>query len=139
MHRAGVTIGSHTRTHALLSHEDPTRVRDEVDGSRQELERRLGAPVCHLAYPDGRFNGAVVDEVAAAGYRLAFTTCRHRDLRHPRLTVPRRLLWQNSCTDGAGRFSPALMRCQVQGVFDRIGRCRQDHAAPAPRAQAIPA
>src|SRR5437867_4054170 len=77
-----------------------------------------GRPVWHFAYPDGRFNAAVVDEVAAAGYRFAYTTCRHRDPRRPLLTVPRRLLWENSCVDAAGRFSPAIMRCHVQGLFD---------------------
>lgn len=130
MRRAGITIGSHTRSHALLTHESRNRVRDEVSGSRLELESRLGPPVRHFAYPSGRFNAPVVDEVAAAGYRFAYTTCRHRDRRRPLLTVPRRVLWENSSRDGAGRFSPAILLCQVQGVFDLASRCRQDHGQP---------
>jgi peptidoglycan/xylan/chitin deacetylase (PgdA/CDA1 family) len=129
MHRAGFTIGSHTATHALLTLEAPDRVRQELAESRKRLEDELGAPVRHFAYPDGRFDGAVVDAVAEAGYRFAYTICRHRDRRHPLLTVPRRLLWENSCRDSAGRFSPSLMRGLVQGVFDWFGRCRQDHRA----------
>lgn len=127
MHRAGVTMGSHTRSHVLLTHESRERVHEELKTSRQALEGRLGAPVRHLAYPDGRFSPAVVDAVAAAGYRFAYTTCRHRDRRHPLLTVPRRLLSENSARDGSGDFSPTLMRCQVQGVFDLMSRCRQRH------------
>jgi peptidoglycan/xylan/chitin deacetylase (PgdA/CDA1 family) len=130
MHRAGITIGSHSRTHPLLTHECRDRVRDELRRSRQELEGRLRAPVRHFAYPDGAFDADVVDEVAAAGYPFAYTTCRHRDARHPLLTVPRRLLWENSARDGAGRFSPAIMRCQVHGVFDLVSRCRRDHRRP---------
>jgi peptidoglycan/xylan/chitin deacetylase (PgdA/CDA1 family) len=82
MHRAGLTIGSHTRSHALLTNESPERVRDELWGSRLELEQRLGAPVRHFAYPDGRFNAGLVDQVASAGYRFAYTTCRHRERQY---------------------------------------------------------
>ena len=136
MAEAGITIGSHARTHALLTQEGSERVRDELRSSREVLEARLGRPVRHFAYPDGRFDARVVDEVAAAGYGAAYTTCHHRDPRHPLLTVPRRLLWENSCRDGSGRFSAAVMACQVGGMFDLLGRCRQDHGQPdLPRAR----
>jgi peptidoglycan/xylan/chitin deacetylase (PgdA/CDA1 family) len=127
LQRAGFTIGSHTCTHAPLTLEGPEEVRHEVAHSRRRLEDELGAPVRHFAYPDGRFDGAVLDAVAEAGYCAAFTNCRHRDRRRPALSVPRRLLWENSCRDGAGRFSPSLMQGLVRGVFDRFGRCRQAH------------
>jgi peptidoglycan/xylan/chitin deacetylase (PgdA/CDA1 family) len=127
LHRAGFTIGSHTCTHAPLTLEGPEEVRDELARSRRRLEEELGTPVRHFAYPDGRFDGAVVDAVAEAGFDAAFTICRHRDRRHPALSIPRRLLWENSCRDGAGRFSPSLMRGLTHGVFDWFGRCRQAH------------
>ena len=47
----GFTIGSHTKTHVWLGHESEARNVDELAGSKQELERRLGAPVHHFAYP----------------------------------------------------------------------------------------
>ena len=119
MHRAGVVIGSHTRTHAVLPNESPENVLDEIEGSRIELERRLEAPVRHFAYPDGRFNQSTINAVAASGYRYAYTTCRGRHTAHPLLTIPRRVLWENSCTDPVGRFSPALLDCLIHGLFDR--------------------
>lgn len=131
MHRAGFTIGSHTSTHALLTLESRDRVRQELSTSRKRLEQELGAPVWHFAYPDGRFDDVVVDSVAEAGYRFAYTSCRHRDRRRPHLTVPRRQLWENSCRDARGRFSPSLMRGMVHGVFDWFARCRPDHRAAA--------
>jgi peptidoglycan/xylan/chitin deacetylase (PgdA/CDA1 family) len=124
----GMTIGSHTRTHPLLTNESREQVVDEVAGSRADLERMLGRPVHHFAYPDGRFNIDVLSILAASGYRYAYTTCRHRDRRHPLLSIPRRCLWQNSCTDLRGRFSPAMMSCQVNTVFDRITPCLDDHS-----------
>jgi peptidoglycan/xylan/chitin deacetylase (PgdA/CDA1 family) len=129
MQRAGVTAGSHTRGHAWLTREAPDRVRDELVASRLALERELGGPVRHLAYPDGRFDAATLDAVAAAGYRYAYTTCRHRDPARPLLTIPRRLLWERACRGALRQFAPAVLSCQVRGVFDRLDPCRQGHAA----------
>jgi peptidoglycan/xylan/chitin deacetylase (PgdA/CDA1 family) len=120
--RAGFTIGSHTRHHVLLPLERPEVVRDEVAGSREELERALGIPIRHFAYPNGGFDAASARAVAGSGYLRAYTTCRHRDSRYPDLTVPRKVLWEKTCLDPRGRFSPAMMSCQVHGVFDRA-RC----------------
>jgi peptidoglycan/xylan/chitin deacetylase (PgdA/CDA1 family) len=129
MQRGGVTVGSHTRRHAWLTQESAETVLDEIQASRCEIEKRLGVPVNHFAYPDGRFTGATADAVAGAGYRFGYTTCMHRDPRHPLLTIPRRMLWENSCLDVLGRFSPAIMSCQVYGVFGLVRGCEQHHAA----------
>ncbi len=118
MHRAGVIIGSHTRTHAVLPNESPERVLEEIEGSRIELERRLQTAVRHFAYPDGRFNQSTINAVAASGYKYAYTTSRGRQTGYPLFTIPRRLLWENSCADPVGRFSPALLDCLIHGIFD---------------------
>ena len=118
MHRAGVVIGSHTRTHAVLTTEEPEKVRDEIDGSRKELEQKLGGPIRHFAYPDGRFNLSTISAVAAAGYSFAYTTSRQVFSEYPLLTIPRCLLWECSCVDAFGRFSPAVLDCLISGVLD---------------------
>jgi peptidoglycan/xylan/chitin deacetylase (PgdA/CDA1 family) len=127
MRAAGFAIGSHTRTHALLTNEEPERVADELTASRLDLEEALGGPVRHFAYPDGRYDASVVRAVLGSGYRTAYTTCRHRDPRHPNLTVPRKVLWERSCVDAEGRFQPAIMECQINGMFDLLSPCAQDH------------
>jgi len=131
MHRGGMAIGSHTKTHALLTNESPQKVLDETAGSRRELERKLRLRVDHFAYPCGRFDSSVVNAVAAAGYRFGYTTCRHRDRTRPLLTIPRRVFWQNSCLDAFGRFSSPMMDCQVKGTFDFGARCKQEHRGAA--------
>src|SRR5439155_1371780 len=129
MQRAGVVIGSHTRTHAWLTLEDREKALEELGGSRLDLESRLGITVRHFAYPDGRFNKDTAAMVAAAGYRFGYTTCCHRDSSYPLLTIPRRMLWQNACLDDRGRFSAAILSCQVHGVFNLVRGCEQNHAA----------
>ncbi len=127
----GVTIGSHTQTHALLTEESVERAANQTMGSMVTLKDRLKRPIRHFAYPDGRFNASVVSAVAAAGYRYGYGTCLRRDPRHPNLTIPRTLLWERSCVDGGGRFSPALMRCHAYRLYDLWARCEHNHGATA--------
>ena len=125
--RSGMTIGSHTRTHVMMTRESGPRVLDEVTGPRDEIKRRLGTDVRHFAYPSGQFNIDSVNAVAKAGYRFGYTVCGHRDAGHPRLTVPRTLLWENSCRDFRGAFSGPILSCQVHRAFDVVSGCRQHH------------
>jgi peptidoglycan/xylan/chitin deacetylase (PgdA/CDA1 family) len=50
---AVVEIGSHSRTHPILSRISDERARDEIFGSRAALEALLGRPVVSFCYPDG--------------------------------------------------------------------------------------
>lgn len=74
LERAGVRIGSHTRSHAVLDEVDPSRLAAELDGAAEELRRRLPSPTTLLAYPHGRHDHAVRGAAASAGYGAAFTT-----------------------------------------------------------------
>jgi peptidoglycan/xylan/chitin deacetylase (PgdA/CDA1 family) len=129
---AGWTIGSHTRSHPFLTVETPARVAEEVAGSRARLARQLGEPIRHFAYPDGRYDRAIVDSVAQAGYAHAWTVCSHRDAAHPGLTLPRRLLWERSALDPAGRFSGDVLACGAARAFDLFAPCRMNHTDGTP-------
>lgn len=77
MARAGMEIGSHTVTHPILSRQEPEEAAWEVRHSKLEIEREIGLPVTHFAYPNGRpcdmpqdFRSTLMD----AGYLSAFST-----------------------------------------------------------------
>ena len=123
MSRGGMTIGSHTRSHARLPCEPLGALTAETRDSRYAIESQLGAPVRHFAYPDGAFNRASVRAVADAGYEFGYTTCAHRDAGFPDLTVPRFLLWERSSVGAAGEFVPDILECQVQGVLQGGRSC----------------
>jgi len=71
---AGWEIDSHTLTHPDLTTLDAARLRDEVAGSRDELRRRFHVRANFFCYPSGRYDGAVIAAVKAAGYLGATTT-----------------------------------------------------------------
>jgi peptidoglycan/xylan/chitin deacetylase (PgdA/CDA1 family) len=53
MARSGIEIGAHTRTHADLGSLHGTALRDEIVGSRQDLEDLLGNTIDKFAFPYG--------------------------------------------------------------------------------------
>jgi len=91
--RAGWTIGSHTKSHALLPVCTAEEQAAELCESRSYL-RSLGIDAKSLAYPDGAWNEHVAEQAAAAGFELAVTLDRglatSRSARHalPRLLPP---------------------------------------------------
>jgi peptidoglycan/xylan/chitin deacetylase (PgdA/CDA1 family) len=123
MRRAGMTIGSHTARHIRMTNEARVLQEGETAASRARIERELGEPVDQFAYPDGDFNSASVRVVDTAGYRWAYTTCRHRDPYHSSLTVPRLMLWEHSSIDMSGRLSAHILRCQSRGVLAGSRAC----------------
>jgi peptidoglycan/xylan/chitin deacetylase (PgdA/CDA1 family) len=73
----GVEIGCHTVSHALLLHETPQTVRQELAEAQQTLETELGCAVRHLAYPYGKRDHVGAREFAIArelGFASAVTT-----------------------------------------------------------------
>jgi peptidoglycan/xylan/chitin deacetylase (PgdA/CDA1 family) len=134
MRRAGFTIGSHTRSHVSLPMESDAVVADELETSRRHLEQHLGEPVTHFAYPGGQFTGRVVEAVARAGYRFAYTACQHNDARHPALTQERLLLWEGSSVDADGRFSEAILSCQAHDLWPPSRQCGRLHRGGQGRA-----
>jgi peptidoglycan/xylan/chitin deacetylase (PgdA/CDA1 family) len=128
MHAAGITIGSHSRTHAMLPNENVEKLQKEIAGSREILESRLGETIRHFAYPSGLYNAATVHAVAQAGYRFGYTICKHRDSNFPLLTIPRKMLWEKSCLNALGTFSPSILSCHVQGSLDFAASCKLNHA-----------
>jgi peptidoglycan/xylan/chitin deacetylase (PgdA/CDA1 family) len=72
-----ITIGAHTVDHFVMSQLRDEELERQIRESRDELERRLGHPVHHFAYPFGREEHADVREFTAverAGFVSAVTT-----------------------------------------------------------------
>ncbi len=69
-----VDFGAHTEHHLDLQLLGPTRLWNEVDGSKLALEQQLGHPVADFDYPSGEYNAQVIADVERAGFTTAVTT-----------------------------------------------------------------
>jgi methionyl-tRNA formyltransferase/peptidoglycan/xylan/chitin deacetylase (PgdA/CDA1 family) len=53
MQREGVEIGSHTRSHFDCGSSNIAALREEIVGSKDELQRQLGCPIDYFSFPFG--------------------------------------------------------------------------------------
>jgi peptidoglycan/xylan/chitin deacetylase (PgdA/CDA1 family) len=74
MSAAGVSFGSHSATHRILTHLDSNEVHREIDGSWKALKEKQVATVPVFCYPNGDWSAEVERSVEAAGYAAATTT-----------------------------------------------------------------
>jgi peptidoglycan/xylan/chitin deacetylase (PgdA/CDA1 family) len=106
---AGFEVGSHTRAHVRLPGASGEVAREEIAGSRADLEAVLGVAPDLFAYPWGAADPAAAAAVREAGYRAAFTTAggavrRGADLYLlPRIHVP-------------GNASVSRVACEAAGL-----------------------
>lgn len=76
MQQQGISFGSHTVTHPILSRLPADKVREEVLKSKKTIEEQLGVPVRTFAYPSGRkqdFTEITKNILKEAGYDCAVT------------------------------------------------------------------
>jgi peptidoglycan/xylan/chitin deacetylase (PgdA/CDA1 family)/GT2 family glycosyltransferase len=76
LHHAGISSGAHTCSHPTLTEIPLEQSVQEIQGSKDEMERELGVPVTTFAYPHGKFNPAILAQVQRAGYKGACSVQR---------------------------------------------------------------
>jgi peptidoglycan/xylan/chitin deacetylase (PgdA/CDA1 family) len=90
---AGMEIGAHTRNHANLCECDDATAREEIAGSKRDLEALLGIEVRSFAYPYGEHRDEHVEMVRQAGFATGTTIVRSRArpdddlMRLPRISL----------------------------------------------------
>ena len=69
-----VDFGAHTEHHVDLRGLSASRLWNEVDGSKVDMEQHLGHPVLDFCYPSGEYTSRVIADVQRAGFESATTT-----------------------------------------------------------------
>ena len=84
MAQNGISFGSHSLTHAILTRESAEEVQREVRHSLQELRERQANCVPVFCYPNGDYSAAIAEQVRSAGYRGAVCSESGWETRVPR-------------------------------------------------------
>jgi peptidoglycan/xylan/chitin deacetylase (PgdA/CDA1 family) len=105
MSAAGISFGSHTNTHAILTDIPGSEAAQELTGSKKAIEAEL--QVCStFAYPNGDWSPQIRDLVAQSGYQAAFINAPGIWQAHSnRFSIPRINLWEGSLVGFNGRYS----------------------------------
>lgn len=117
LHRAGMTVGGHTRWHPILKVLTDEDAKSEILGGKTDLEELLGEPVDLFAYPNGRphrdFDARHSRMVADLGFRAAVTTAwGAADSDTDPFRLPRFTPWDSE----TWKFILRLGWCRVGGV-----------------------
>ena len=86
LHGRGLSIGSHSANHPILTTLSPSALVSELGESKSRIETELGSPCPWLAYPNGGpgdFSPEVIAAADQAGYKVAFTLMDRINSRSP--------------------------------------------------------
>jgi len=93
----GGEVGCHSRTHPYLTDLPPDKIRNEIMGSKETLEKNLGHRVPYFAYPFGYYDAETRSVAKQAGFRLMLTSdpgSVGKNVEHDR--VPRQAIVGNN-------------------------------------------
>jgi peptidoglycan/xylan/chitin deacetylase (PgdA/CDA1 family) len=116
---AGWEIGSHSKTHEVLTRapKGQTRdsiqgmVEDQVRGSKELIESQTGLEITSFAYPYGNYDEAAMQALQDAGYTVAVSIDRSTaDEQSEPLRLPRRMIMN------ATSFATFQRVCQAKAL-----------------------
>ena len=113
-------IGSHTMHHRYLPDVQDEHLAEELIGSKQVIESRIGHAVDFISYPIGGFTAQAQGIVRQAGYRAACTT--NRRAHAPTAPLDRFAIRRIKVTE-RDRFAPWFYT-KLSGYYDVFRRLK---------------
>ena len=110
-----VDFQPHTRFHPILPRCTETECKEEILGSKTDLETFLGIECSHFSYPNGNYTEREIEIVKAGGFRSARTT----DVGWNTVDTPLYRLKAVPITDSAGLL---LFRSELTTIPQRLSR-----------------
>lgn len=131
MRAAGVTFGSHTQTHQILTTIPKKSAATELRQSKSAIEAEIGEPCTTFAYPNGNCSPETRQWVADAGYQRAVTTNRGAwTAECDPLSLPRLNVSEGNVTGLFGRFSPMMFEYTTfWWAWRALSKSKTDQAA----------
>ncbi len=118
LQRSGMEIGAHTVTHAFLDEGEEAIVGQEIKGSIERIQERLGVRVRLFSYPRGRFAERVKTLLQQTGIEAAVTTTLGRNRPGDDLLQLKRV--DAGYYHLRAGFDPAVFSVELEGWFDRF-------------------
>lgn len=110
----GVTFGSHTRGHEILTRISAARIDEELQLSKKEIETQLDKECLLFSYPNGDASPQARDAAARHGFALAFINSPGAWLEGgDPLLIPRINLCETKLVGRDGEFSPLSFEYSV--------------------------
>ncbi|MEW6050252.1 MAG: polysaccharide deacetylase family protein [Candidatus Zixiibacteriota bacterium] len=114
-----IEIGSHARSHQILTQMSSAEIRRELVESKLLIEEKTGRPVTSIAYPNGDHNEEVRRLARETGYHCGIATHNPEGtaLMRDIYALQRVGVHEGVSSTATGRFSPALFACYLRRLF----------------------
>jgi len=112
MSKAGISFGSHGKSHQIMTLLSPDIAMTELEDSRTQIAAALGREIRHFAYPNGNYSVELARSVRHAGYDSGLTTGSETssdDGELGRFSIRRIGMHDGVSLGVGGRFSRAML------------------------------
>ena len=117
----GISFGSHTHTHSILTEISHEEIRKELTISKQIIEEGISKQISAFAYPDGCLNEEIRNIVKQSGYGFAVQTFRNNENNKIDLfSIPRKMIKEGHSRGIFEKFSKALFAMELSGILDKF-------------------
>lgn len=117
----GITFGSHSHTHAILTEMDDEYMNRELSLSKELIRENVGSDPEGFSYPDGCFDDRVKASVIKTGYHYAVQTNRLARRYLPDIySIPRKMVKESHSIGCFSEFSKALFAMELFDTADRL-------------------
>ncbi|HRY60028.1 MAG TPA: polysaccharide deacetylase family protein [Patescibacteria group bacterium] len=98
LYKQGYEFGSHSVSHANLKSLKESKLEEELQDSKWEIEKEIGGPVNFMCYPSGFFDSRVINATRTAQYKGAVTTGSGMDVSNKNIFE----MYRYRISDGMG-------------------------------------
>ena len=89
MKRHGITFGSHSHSHKILTDIPLIETNEEIVTSKKIIEKKLNMKINIFCYPEGKLNDEIINLVGNAGYKLGVVTPSLKGIPKTKFTIRR--------------------------------------------------
>ncbi len=122
MRSYGISFGSHTISHSILTRLPLEKAKYEIEKSKELLEGKLSEKISFFAYPNGSkndFNGEIIQVLKDSGFSAACTLISGFNKGNTDLFALRRVCMTEGISVGfKGEFLEPYFALQMAGIFD---------------------
>jgi len=119
MSKHGISFGSHTCDHVILTRLSREEINYQMQESRDKLIKHRINFVPILAYPNGNYNDLIVEEARKAGYEAAVTTEFGFNDENSDPYKLRRVSIHNDISSTIPMFA-----CHISGIFQTLTKLK---------------
>lgn len=114
MSKSNITIGSHTKSHVILTQTNYDHAMSELVDSKDIIEKKIGNTVYYFCYPNGNYSTLIVKYVQKAGYVAAFTCLNglNTSLERP-FEIKRKHVLEEASMNIFGEFSEVFFKIDL--------------------------